>query len=237
MLNVCLIIRAARLPIRGRCIVHHKFRHSRQPRSLRSRRSKPNLSSSVLPESVRIHGRETGVSVEPVTRKVLFLHLGLRVGHVAVRHRGRHAVLRGLSFVSVDIHVFVVLLDTVGPGRIQSSLSIGQSIGWIRRGGSSSGFLGLFFLLVGLVGHGARDDVGQELEIVVTGYCVGYVFVLDVSAGFLLLSFGDVVGVLHEILEELLGCDGDGESCVVRACRDVRVGLDDLLDSGDCDIC
>ena len=70
-----------------------------------------------------------------------------------------------------------------------------------------------------------------------TGYCVGHVSVLDVPTGLFLLCFGDVVGLLYQILEELLGCDCDGECGIVRARRDVGVGLDDFLDSGDCSTC
>lgn len=49
------------------------------------------------------------------------------------------------------------------------------------------------------------------------------------------LGLDDVVSLLDKILKELFGCNGNGKGGVVGAIGDVFIGMDDLLDTSDCD--
>jgi hypothetical protein len=60
------------------------------------------------------------------------------------------------------------------------------------------------------------------------------VLVLNVSSG-LLLGLDDILTLLDQVLQEEFGGSGDGKGGVVRAVGNVVVGVDDLLDSGDCE--
>jgi hypothetical protein len=45
-----------------------------------------------------------------------------------------------------------------------------------------------------------------------------------------------IVCLIDQMLQEELGGDGDDESGVVRALRNVRIYVDDFLDASDCDM-
>lgn len=107
------------------------------------------------------------------------------------------------------------------------------------------------FLLVLFVGHGSRNDIREEFEVVEARYCIccflmsqdivrlgassipTYVFVLDITSGFP-LGFDNIVSSFGEIVHKHFSSDGDHESRIVRAAVNAVVGVDDLLDASNC---
>jgi hypothetical protein len=51
-----------------------------------------------------------------------------------------------------------------------------------------------------------------------------------------MFAFDLVVGLIDQVLQEELGRESDDKGGVVRALRNVRIYVDDLLDTGDCDV-
>lgn len=147
---------------------------------------------------------------------------------VRVRHLSR--IRNG-----IDVH----LISMMRYARCLSCIqSIARSSGHTRKPNVpirlQSSFLVLLLLLQLLLVRFIRRRLGhnirQELKVVVSRDRIRDVSVRDCAAR-LALGFGDVLALLDEVEEELLGSDRDGEGCVVRAVLDVFVGVDDLLDA------